>query len=82
MIYIIAVNIYAFYLFGKDKKLSKTNKWRVSENRLLFVGFVGGSLGGILGMKHFSHKTKKRKFTILIPLFLALHLFLFYKFII
>jgi len=81
IVYIVIVNTYTFYLFGKDKKLSKTNKWRISENRLLFVSLIGGSIGGILGMKYFSHKTKKRKFTILIPLFLVLHLFLIYKFI-
>ncbi|HOK63676.1 MAG TPA: DUF1294 domain-containing protein [Soehngenia sp.] len=81
LIYIAIINVYSFYLFGKDKKLSKDHKWRISENKLLFVCFIGGSIGGLLGMKNFSHKTKKRKFTILIPLFLILQLYLIYEFI-
>jgi len=81
LIYAAIINLYSFYLFGKDKKLSKNHKWRISENRLLLVCFIGGSLGGLLGMKYYSHKTKKRKFTILIPLFLILQLYLVYEFI-
>jgi Predicted membrane protein len=48
-----------FICLEKDKKLSKDHKWRISENKLLFVCFIGGSIGGLLGMKNFSHKTKE-----------------------
>lgn len=71
---IIAVNIFTFVLFGWDKFCARRGKWRVPEKILFFFAFFGGSLGALLGMKAFHHKTKHRKFTFLIPLFLVLHI--------
>lgn len=73
-IYSILVNIVEYALFGLDKKRAIRRKWRVPEALLLFVAFMGGSLGGILAMVTFRHKTKKLKFKLGMPLLLILNL--------
>ena len=72
LIYIGLLNIYGFILCGADKQRAKNGKWRVSELRLLFIGFIGGCFGLLLGMHVFHHKTKHTKFLISVPLFCLL----------
>ena len=75
IIYILcAVNALTFLLYGWDKLCAKKGWWRIPEKVLLLSAFFGGSLGALLGMKAFRHKTKHRKFTILVPLFLILQI--------
>ena len=69
-----AVNLLAFVLYGVDKLKAKKGAWRIPEATLLLVAFLGGSLGALLGMEIFRHKTKHAKFRILVPLFLILHI--------
>jgi len=71
-IYLIIINITAFALFGADKIKAKRKNRRIPESVLLFSGFNGGALGGMLGMLLFRHKTKKPKFKLLMPLFLVI----------
>lgn len=82
--YLVIINIISFTMYGIDKVKARFNKWRIPENTLLVVSFIGGSLGSILGMEIFRHKTKHLKFKILNPLFLILHIISFilimYKF--
>lgn len=78
--YIIIINIIAFISMGLDKYYAKNNKWRISEMTLFFLAIILGSLGSILGMKYFRHKTKKKKFIILMPLILIIQAYLFLKF--
>lgn len=73
LIYIAFVNIAAFLLYGVDKKRARKRQWRISEKTLLGVAAMGGSLGALLGMYCFRHKTKHWRFRILLPLFLLLH---------
>ncbi|MGN1267271.1 MAG: DUF1294 domain-containing protein [Dorea sp.] len=73
-IYLIAVNLVAFAMYGSDKRKAKKNQWRIPEATLLGVALIGGSVGALLGMKVFRHKTKHWKFKIMVPLFLVLHL--------
>lgn len=61
--YFLIVNLIAFILMGADKKKAKKNEYRIPEKTLFFFAFIGGFVGGILGMKHFRHKTKHKKFT-------------------
>lgn len=63
--YLLGINILAFLLYGLDKSLAKKKKYRVSEYSLLVISCFGGGIGGILGMKLFHHKTKKKKFWII-----------------
>ena len=72
VIYLVIINLAAFFLYGIDKRRAKKNKWRVSEKTLLIMAAVGGSVGAMLGMTKFRHKTQKWKFKILVPLFLIL----------
>ena len=69
-----AVNLLAFALYGVDKVKAKKGAWRIPEATLLLVAFLGGSLGALLGMEVFRHKTRHLKFRILVPLFLILHI--------
>lgn len=79
--YIVMVNIIAFILYGVDKRKAKKNQWRISESNLISIAFIGGSLGALLGILVFHHKTKHYKFKILIPLFLIIHCFLIYMYL-
>ena len=72
--FLLAMNLLSFCLMGLDKRRAVKGQWRISERALLLFGFFGGSLGGLLGMFLFRHKTKHRKFTVLMPLFLAFHI--------
>ena len=74
--YLIVINIITFALFGIDKAKAKADKWRIPEHTLLLFVFLGGEIGGFLGMKVFHHKTKKNKFRITVPILLVIELVL------
>ncbi len=74
-------NILTFSLYGIDKRKAIKGQWRISERMLLAFALLGGSIGAILAMMIFHHKTKHWKFIILIPLFLMIHIFLFFMFL-
>lgn len=76
--YFLFINTVTFYLYKDDKKRAKKGKWRIPENTLLLFAFIGGSIGALVGMKVFHHKTKHWKFKILVPLFLILHMVALY----
>lgn len=70
---LVALNILAFSLYGVDKYKAKHQLHRISEKTLLLIALCGGSIGALLGMLIFHHKTKHLKFRILLPLFFILH---------
>ena len=72
--YLILMNLIAFALYGIDKRRAKQGAWRISEYTLLLVALLGGSLGALLGMRYFRHKTRHRKFRYGVPLILLLQL--------
>lgn len=74
-IYLIIINVIAFILCALDKFLAIHNKRRIKEFTLLLGSVLGGALGFLISMYLFHHKTKKRKFQILIPLFIILWIF-------
>ena len=74
LIYLAAINIVAFFLYGIDKWKAKRNKWRVTEARLLWIAVAGGSIGALLGMKVWRHKTQHAKFRFGLPTILILQL--------
>lgn len=61
-IYLILVNGCVFLLMGYDKRQAIKKKWRVPEVNLLFMGIIGGGLGGLIARQVFHHKTRKKKF--------------------
>lgn len=76
IIYIILLNIISFVTYGYDKHCAVINKWRVSEITLLAMAAGGGSLGALVAMYSFHHKTRHKKFQIVVPLLLTIHLLL------
>lgn len=74
VLYLAIMNAAAFFLYGMDKRKAIRNKWRIPEKTLLGVAFLGGSIGALVGMRVFHHKTKHWKFKIGVPLCLILHM--------
>lgn len=72
-VYLALVNLAAFAAFGLDKYYAIKNRWRISERRLFLLAFLGGAAGALLGMFVFHHKIRKARFTIGIPLILAIY---------
>ena len=77
IIYLIAVNLIGFVLMGIDKRKAIKNAFRIPEATLFSVALVGGSIGSILGMLIFRHKTKHWSFKLGMPAILVLQLILF-----
>lgn len=75
-IYLAAINVITFIMFGADKARAAKGRWRISESALILAALLGGSIGALAGMRIFHHKTKHRKFTIGIPVILALQIIL------
>ena len=71
--YLILINAVGFVIMLTDKIKAKRGAWRIPEATLLTVAAIGGSLGTLLGMYLFRHKTKHPKFTVTVPLLLILH---------
>ena len=76
VIYFIIINIFAFLAMFIDKRKAQKGKWRIPENTLLLLALIGGSIGAMVGMYTFRHKTKKLRFTIGFPVILILQIIL------
>ena len=77
LIYLIGINLAGFIIMGVDKKRAIRGAWRISEASLFFTAILGGSLGCILGMQHFRHKTKHWYFKYGMPAILVAQVLLF-----
>lgn len=66
-IYLIVINLVAFFLMYVDKKKARNRQYRIPESVLLWSAFLGGAIGAYMGMKMFRHKTKHAKFTFGVP---------------
>ena len=64
IIYLFAVNALGLLLMLVDKKKSQKNRWRIPERTLFLTAVLGGSLGCLMGMYLFRHKTKHMSFTL------------------
>ena len=78
---VAVMNIATFIMYGIDKKKAIDHKWRIPESTLIGMSFAFGSLGALIGMRVFRHKTKHIKFRILIPLAFVLHIIIIYFYI-
>lgn len=74
MIYLAIINIVTLIVYGVDKLKAKRHQWRIPESTLILLAVIGGSIGALLGMKIWHHKTKHKKFKYGIPIILALQL--------
>ena len=75
--YLVLVNIIAFITIYIDKKKAIKHKWRIKESTLFLLSIIGGSIGTLLGMYTFRHKTKHLKFTLGIPLIIIIQILIF-----
>lgn len=73
---LLIVNALSFLLMLVDKWKAKKNRRRIPEVTLMTLAALGGSIGSLLGMYLFRHKTLHLKFTLGIPLILAAQCFL------
>ena len=76
LIYLALINLVAFALMGADKQKARRGKWRIPERTLFLAAILGGSVGSILGMAAFRHKTRHPKFTIGMPFVLIIQIVL------
>lgn len=74
ILYILIINVIAFAAYGIDKQKAVKKEWRISEDTLIGLALIGGSVGALLGMKCFHHKTRKKKFSVGIPLIFILQI--------
>ncbi len=78
--FLLVINGITFLVYGYDKYLAKNNKWRISEHSLLLLAFLCGSIGAILAMLFFRHKTAKKSFYIPVILILFIQIGLVWYF--
>lgn len=71
LFYLLLINAASFLLMLADKHKAKRNLWRIPESTLIGSAVLGGSVGAIVGMRLFRHKTRHPKFYIGLPLILA-----------
>lgn len=76
LVYLVIINALSLSFMLVDKIKAMKNLWRIPERVLLGVCAIGGSLGGLIGMKLFRHKTLHPQFSIGIPVMLTLHIVL------
>ena len=74
--YLVVINVIGFCLMGIDKSKAKRGAWRIPEKTLFTCALMGGSLGTILGMNTFRHKTKHWYFKYGMPAILVVQVLL------
>jgi len=70
--YLVIINLITCGAFAWDKRLARHGARRIAEGTLLLYSLLGGSVGGLLGMYVFRHKTRHFKFKWGLPLILLL----------
>lgn len=74
LVYLLLINAVGFVLMLADKQKAKRGAWRIPEATLMGAAAIGGSIGSLIGMYTFRHKTKHLKFTLGIPVILVLQI--------
>lgn len=78
ILYLVIISAVAFFAFGWDKLRSQLDARRVSERTLWLLTLLGGSVGALIGMHFFRHKTRKLSFQAGIAVILAGQIMLIY----
>jgi uncharacterized membrane protein YsdA (DUF1294 family) len=79
LVYLLLINIIGIYIMYLDKRKAKKGYWRIPEATLFMVAALFGSVGILVGMRLYHHKTKHFKFVFGIPATLVVQAFLIYK---
>lgn len=81
LVYFVSVNLIGFAFMGIDKYKAKKRAFRIPEATLFIVAIIGGSIGSLLGMYAFRHKTRHRSFTYGMPFILLVQIALIIAFL-
>ncbi len=73
-VYMLLINLTGFTLMGIDKHRARNMAWRIPEADLFAAAILGGSVGSLIGMFFFHHKTKHLSFLIGMPLILLIQI--------
>lgn len=76
ILYAVAVNVASLIVMGVDKRKAIKRAWRIPESTLFVLAIIGGSVGSIIGMHLFHHKTRHWYFLYGMPVILALQVIL------
>lgn len=74
IMYAVLVNLLGFYAMYSDKQKARKRAFRIPEATLFTIAIIGGSIGCILGMYLFRHKTRHWYFVYGLPFILILQL--------
>ena len=81
LVYATIINLIGFALMGIDKYKAKKRAFRIPEATLFIVAIIGGSIGSLLGMYAFRHKTRHRSFVYGMPFILFVQIALLLAFL-
>ena len=71
---LVIMNLIGYMRMWSDKRRAIKKQYRISEKTLFTIALLGGSLGSILGMNQFRHKTKHWYFKYGMPLILIMQI--------
>ena len=77
LLYLCTINAVALTLMLVDKIKAKKNLWRIPEKILFLTAIAGGSVGSLMGMYLFHHKTKHFSFMLGMPLILGIQIIIY-----
>ena len=60
--WVLVLSILTFWLYWIDKKRARKGEWRVTENALQLMAFLGGWPGAFVAQKILRHKSSKASF--------------------
>ncbi|AZA55159.1 DUF1294 domain-containing protein [Chryseobacterium sp. G0201] len=75
---LLIVNLITLSVFALDKWKAVKHQRRISENTLLFITFLCGTIGSLLGMLIFRHKVSKKSFLLKFGLVVVIQIILIY----
>ena len=74
---LLLINAVGFALMLSDKRKAIRHRWRIPERVLIGIALLGGSIGCLSGMYLARHKTRHLKFSVGIPVILAIQIVFF-----
>lgn len=72
--YFLLINLIGFISMYLDKRKSKKHLWRIPEATLFIIALIGGSIGSLIGMYTFRHKTRHWYFVYGMPAILIIQI--------
>ncbi len=76
--FLATVNIGSFYYFALDKRKALKHQHRIPEKSLLIMTLAGGTVGSLLAMVLFKHKTRKKSFLLKIFVIMVVQVLILY----